>query len=243
MLVSRLTRASPGLTVTSQGVEVATQVSSSFTSDTQNSGLVGLGFDVGNQASPAQKTWLTNVLPQLSSPLFSADLRHATAGRYDFGFVDTSVNTSAVTYTAVSSSQGYWEWTSTGYGVGSSFTSSSWSTIADTGTSLLLVPQAIVNAYYGQVSGAAYDNSQGGVTFPCSSSLPNFVFGVGSARITVPGSFVNYASVGGSKCFGGIQASTGLPFGIVGDVALKSALVVFNRGTGSPTLGFAQKAT
>jgi hypothetical protein len=231
-----------GLSVTSQGVEVATRVSSAFTSDTSISGLLGLGFDNINAASPAQKTWLTNVLPQLSSPLFSVDLRHATTGKYNFGFIDTSVTSSTVTYASVSSSRGFWEWTSSGYQVGSgSFKSTSWDTIADTGTSLLLVPDSIVSAYYSGVSGARYDSSQGGYTFSCSASLPSFTFGVGSARITVPGSFINYAAISSSTCFGGIQSSSGLPFAIIGDVALKAALVVFNRGSGSPTIGWAQK--
>lgn len=69
-----------GLTVASQGVEAASTVSSSFSDDPNIDGLVGLGFDSLNSASPAQKTWFTNVKPQLTSPVFTADLKH-TAGK------------------------------------------------------------------------------------------------------------------------------------------------------------------
>jgi hypothetical protein len=65
-----------GLTVASQGVEVASTVSDSFTDDSSVDGLVGLAFDTINAASPKQATWFTNVKSQLTSPVFTADLKH-----------------------------------------------------------------------------------------------------------------------------------------------------------------------
>ncbi|KAL1851361.1 hypothetical protein VTK73DRAFT_9453 [Phialemonium thermophilum] len=113
--------------------------------------------------------------------------------------------------------------------------------IADTGTTLLLLPTSVVRAYYQRVSGARYDSSQGGYTFSCSASLPSFSFGVGANTITVPGSFINFAPVdsSGRTCFGGIQDDSGIGFAIFGDVALKAAFVVFNGGTNQ--LGWATK--
>lgn len=138
---------------------------------------------------------------------------------------------------------GYWTWTSTGYKIGSgSFTSSSIEGIADTGTTLLYLPTKIVTAYYKQVKGSSNSNTYGGYILPCSATLPSFTFGVGSARITIPGTFINYGPVedGSSTCYGGIQSSDGIGINIFGDVALKSAYVVFNGGS-SPTLGWASK--
>lgn len=233
-----------GLSVASQAVEIATTVSSSFTSESETDGLLGLAFSSLNTVSPTQqKTFFDNAKSSLDSPLFTADLKYHTAGTYNFGFIDDSAHTGSITYTAVSTSQGFWEWKSTGYAVGSNtFVSTTIDGIADTGTTLLYLPASIVSAYYKQISGSQNSNSAGGYIFPCSATPPSFTFGVGSARITIPGKVINYGQVstGSSSCFGGIQSSAGIGINIFGDVALKAALVVFD-GSSTPRLGFAPK--
>jgi aspergillopepsin I len=114
--------------------------------------------------------------------------------------------------------------------------------IADTGTTLLLLPDSVVKAYYAKVSGASYDSSQGGYTFSCSTSLPSFSFGVSSSTITIPGTYLNYAPTddSGETCFGGLQSSSGIGINIFGDIALKAAFVVFDGG--NKRLGWAPKA-
>ncbi|KAI1371131.1 endothiapepsin [Hypoxylon crocopeplum] len=232
-----------GVTFESQAVEAATKVSAQFTSDTNNDGLLGLAFSSINTVQPTQqKTFFDNVASSLDSSVWTADLKYHEAGTYDFGVIDESKYTGSITYTDVDSSEGFWMFTSSGYGVGNtSFRSSSIQGIADTGTTLALLPDSVVTAYYRQVSGAKLDNQQGGYTFPCSASLPDFVFGVESSKVTIPGEFVNYAPVDDSTCFGGIQSDEGIGFSIFGDVALKAAFVVFDTTEGSPRLGFAKK--
>lgn len=123
-------------------------------------------------------------------------MKKGAPGSYDFGFIDSSKYTGDITYTAVNNGQGFWEFTGTGYGVGNGqFQSSSIDAIADTGTTLILVDDDIVSAYYGEVNGAQYDNSQGGYTFDCSSDLPDFILGIENTKFTVPGSFVNFAPI------------------------------------------------
>lgn len=165
------------------------------------------------------------------------------AGTYDFGYIDSAKYTGTITYVSVNTSPGYWTWTSSGYAVGSaSFTSTSITGIADTGTTLLYLPTTIVKAYYAQVSGSSNSNTYGGYIFPCSRTLPSFTFGVSSARITIPGTYLNYGpvSTGSSTCFGGLQSSADIGINIFGDVALKAAFVVFN-GASTPTIGWASK--
>ncbi|OLN81499.1 Endothiapepsin [Colletotrichum chlorophyti] len=231
-----------GLTVTGQAVEAASTVSDSFTDESDLDGLLGLGFSNINTVEPTQqKTFFDTAKSKLDAPVFTADLKHGKAGKYNFGYIDSSAYTGSITYTPVNTANGWWQFTSTGYQVGSaSFVSSSVTGIADTGTTLLLLPSSIVTAYYKQISGARYDSSQGGYTFPCSATVPSFTFGVGSSRITVPASYLNYAPVTSTTCFGGLQSNSGIGISIFGDIALKAAFVVFNGGTNQ--VGWAAKA-
>jgi aspergillopepsin I len=66
-----------GLTVGKQAVQCAEQVSSSFTSESQVDGLVGLGFSTLNTVSPkSQLTFFDNAKSSLDSPVFTADLKY-----------------------------------------------------------------------------------------------------------------------------------------------------------------------
>lgn len=66
-----------GLTVQSQAVESAKQVSSSFTEDSASDGLLGLAFSRINSVTPTpQNTFFANAMPSLDSPVFTADLKH-----------------------------------------------------------------------------------------------------------------------------------------------------------------------
>lgn len=233
-------------TFAGQAVELTTQVSAQFQSDSANDGLLGLAFDSLNTVKPtAQKTFFTNVLPSLSAPLFTVDLKKGAPGTFDFGFVDDAKHTGDVTYVNVDNSRGFWSFTSSGYSIGGgAMSGSSIQGIADTGTTLLYLPDDIVTAYYGAVNGAQNDQQQGGYTYPCNAALPDISFGIGGATFVVPGNYVNYAPVdaSGTTCFGGIQSSTGIGINIFGDIFLKSQFVVFQGGD-SPQLGFASKQT
>lgn len=227
-----------------QAVELATQVSDQFSRDGDNDGLLGLAFDSINTVKPtAQKTFFTNVIPSLSGPLFTVDLRKGAPGTYDFGFVDDAKHTGEVTYVDVDSSQGFWTFTSSGYSIGGEAQSSSpIRGIADTGTTLLYLPDDIVDSYYGAVQGAKNDQQQGGYTYPCAAELPEISFEIDSYTAVVPGTFITYAPVdtSGQTCFGGLQSSTGIGINIFGDIFLKSQFIVFQGGE-SPRLGFASK--
>ena len=183
--------------VTGQAVEAAKEISSQFQQDTDNDGLLGLAFSSINTVSPTpQKTFFDNAKSGLASPVFTADLKKGAPGTYDFGFIDASKHTGSIAYVSVDSSQGFWEFTGAGYAVGTaSFKSLSIDGIMDTGTTLLLLPDAVVDAYYAKVSGAQYDDSQGGYTFDCDNTLPNLTLGIGSYKAVVPGSYINFAPV------------------------------------------------
>lgn len=231
-----------GVKATGQAVEAAKQISSQFVQDKNNDGLMGLAFSSINTVKPrSQTTFFDTVKSQLNSPLFAVTLKHNAPGTYDFGFIDKSKYTGSLTYTGVDSSQGFWMFTADSYKIGSS-SGGSIQGIADTGTTLMLLPENVVTAYYRQVSGARNDPSVGGYTFACSTQLPDFTVTIGGYDAVVPGSLINYApaSQGSSTCFGGIQSNSGLGFSIFGDIFLKSQYVVFDSN--GPRLGFAPQA-
>lgn len=66
-----------GITVASQAIEVAEEVSSAFTANTQIDGLIGMAFARINQAKPEKvATFFANAESSLDEPLFTADLKH-----------------------------------------------------------------------------------------------------------------------------------------------------------------------
>jgi len=213
------------VTATSQSVEAATSVSSSFTQDTDNDGLLGLAYPNINTCAPKQcQTFFQTVQSSLPQKVFTATLKHGKPGSYDFGFIDSTKYTGALTYTPVTQQQ-YWMFKATTYSVGgTTYTTNIGSSIADTGTTLWYLPSAVVSNYYSKVSGAKNSAAAGGWIFPCSATLPNFVVTIGGAQHTVPGSLINYAPYSSTQCFGGIQPNTGIGFSIFGDIFLSKFL-------------------
>ena len=199
-------------------------------------------------------------MPSLAMPVFTADLRKAAVGSYEFGNIDSTKFNGSLTWAAVNTTQGFWQFSSNKFqvGTGAPMTIQGGQAIADTGTTLMLANAAIVNAYYSQVNGAVNDANVGGVTFPCNSQLPDLAVDVGGSYMaTVRGSDINFAPVdaaGTSKsphtipllfrillmlsiaCFGGVQAIAG-NLQIYGDIMFKSQFVAFNGGNN--TLGMA----
>ncbi|GAP84707.1 putative secreted aspartic proteinase precursor [Rosellinia necatrix] len=234
-----------GVTVKGQAVESAAHVSTQFTRDINTDGLLGLAFSSINTVQPTQElTWFDNAAKSLDAAVWTADLQYHKPGTYSFGAIDDSKYTGDIKYVKANSSDGFWMFEMSGYGIGNgTFKASTFHGIADTGTTLALLPAKIVKAYYATVTGARVDTSQGGFIFPCKSRLPDFVLGVGRAKIRIPGRYINYSPAEGSGklCFGGIQSDEGIGFSIIGDIALKAAFVVFDATSDKPRLGWANK--
>ncbi|PVH76776.1 acid protease [Cadophora sp. DSE1049] len=231
-----------GAEVNNQAVEMATAVSQSFVADANSNGLVGLAYSKLNTVKPTQqKTFFDNAMPSLAMPVFTADLRKAAVGSYEFGNIDSTKFNGSLTWAAVNTTQGFWQFSSNKFqvGTGAPMTIQGGQAIADTGTTLMLANAAIVNAYYSQVNGAVNNATVGGVTFPCNSQLPDLAVDVGGSYMaTVRGSDINFAPVdaAGTTCFGGVQAIAG-NLQIYGDIMFKSQFVAFNGGNN--TLGMA----
>jgi Eukaryotic aspartyl protease len=188
-----------GATVTGQAIEMATAVSSSFVEDTHSNGLVGLAFSKLNTVKPTQqKTFFDNAMSTLAQPVFTADLRKAAVGAYEFGNIDSTKFNGSLSWAAVNTTQGFWQFSSQKFqvGTGTTMNVAGGQAIADTGTTLMLVNAAVVNAYYSQVTGAVNNQTVGGVTFPCSATLPDLMVDVGGNYMAqVKGSDINFSQV------------------------------------------------
>ncbi|ROV92763.1 hypothetical protein VMCG_09076 [Cytospora schulzeri] len=221
----------------------------------------------------SQNTFFDNAMASLDQPVFTADLKHNTDGSYNFGYIDSTAYTGEIYYADLynvsAEYSGYWTFQSTGYAVGDGSTTTTSSTgstgststssgtkkrdvtltsttitgIADTGTTLLMLPDEVVSAYYSQVSGAEDSETEGGYVFSCDQTLPDFTFAVGSGQITIPGDYINWAPVdeANTTCYGGLQSDSDIGLSIFGDIALKAALVVFDGG--NLRVGWAAKTT
>ena len=226
-----------GVTAKKQAVELAEEVSGSFVSDTNNDGLVGLGFSSINTVRPQQqKTFFENVMDQLEQPVFTANLKDNAAGLYTFGEIDTTQYTGDIHFTPIDKSNGFWQFDSPSYTIGS--TQSECSTcspaIADTGTSLILLDDDVVKAYYSQVDGASVSQQQGGYTYDCNTALPALGIAIGSGYTAkINGADLTYANLGDGTCFGGLQSNQGQGIQILGDMFLKQFFAVFDGGNES----------
>jgi hypothetical protein len=191
-------------------------------------------------------------------PVFTADLRHNAVGAYTFGAIDSTKFNGSLSWAAVNTTNGFWQFSSTKFqvGTGAAMTVAGGQAIADTGTTLMLANAAVVNAYYSQVTGAVNNQTVGGVTFPCNAQLPDLQVDVGGNYMAVVrGDDINFAPVdnaGTSKfpsplnschlltivlaCFGGLQAISS-DLQIYGDIMFKSQFVAFNGGNN--TIGMA----
>lgn len=231
-----------GATVTAQAIEMATAVSQSFVQDTNNNGLVGLAYSKLNTVKPAQqKTFFDNAIPSLAMPVFTADLRKAAVGSYEFGNIDATKFNGTMAWVPVNTTQGFWQFSSTKFAVGTSAAQAGnpiGQAIADTGTTLIIADPTVVNGYYSQVPSAKNNAQAGGVTVDCNAQLPDLMLDVGGTYMArVKGADINFAQVQGNTCFGGVQAGSG-NLAIYGDIFFKSQFVAFNGGNNS--LGLAE---
>jgi len=240
-----------GIIVPDAIVESAVTVSRSLVSDEVISGLLGLAYKQPSQVTPTQPTFLEQMEPLLDQLLYTVDLRYHASGMYQFGAIDHSRHIGNITWVPLSDGARFWDFPFTSYNVGSTrvWLLSSWRAIADTGTTLILLQPDLVERYYAEVAGAAFNDSLQAWTFPCAAHLPDFNLGFGGGggggwHATVPGKYINYLNMsdyepGSTLCYGGIQENGGLPFSILGDVFLKAVSAIFDKA--GSRIGFADK--
>ena len=241
-----------GVVIQNQAIELANQLSDQFEQGAGD-GLLGLAWPNINTVKPQPvPTPVANMISQSDIPkaseLFTAWLgswRDASApdkgqSFYTFGFIDQGALAAAgatadgIHYAPVDNSNGFWEFASTLASVNGAATQLANNTaIADTGTTLALVADAVVEAVYKAIPGAKYDASQQGYVFPVGTAvdqLPQVAFDVGGRMFQIQKEGLSFADAGGGMVYGGIQSRGDMQQDILGDVFLKGIYAVFDQG-------------
>ena len=217
-----------GITSNQQALELPYSFSSGII-DNPADGIVGLGFrtlnsicsshgpDPGNKPHTCpqgsvpdpQPTWIENVNSGLTKGVFTVNFKAGTPGYFNFGDIDRTAARKEIVYTPVNASQGFWQLDSPRYRIGNKAamqTAESAVSVADSGSSLLTLDDATVEAYYAAVPGSS-QSSKGGYIFNCTVELPDLSLGWGDKQVdeqgndlgnyimaTIPGKLLNYVN-------------------------------------------------
>ncbi|KAI9716495.1 MAG: hypothetical protein M1828_007655 [Chrysothrix sp. TS-e1954] len=241
-----------GLVIKDQAIELAKTISTQFLQGAGD-GLLGLAWSNINTVQPKPvQTPVDNMITQDDIPksqeLFTAylgswrDANEPDKGQsfYTFGFIDQDVLTQAkatasdIHYTPVDNSQGFWQFPSTKASInGTSIALSNNTAIADTGTTLALVSDQVVEAVYKAIPGAKYDSTQQGYVFPTKTTadkLPIVQVDIGGKLFTIQKEDLAFADAGNGMTYGGIQSRGDMDLDILGDVFLKGVYAIFDHG-------------
>ncbi|EMD90813.1 hypothetical protein COCC4DRAFT_68584 [Bipolaris maydis ATCC 48331] len=247
-----------GIKIQNQAIELAKQLSQQFAQG-NGSGLLGLAFDTINTVSPTpQKTPVDNIIaqnpgkPQLFTAYLGSwrDANEADKGEsfYTFGYIEPDVLNalgSNPNYTPVDSSQGFWQIESTSATInGQTINRSGNTSIMDTGTTLCLVDDSLVEAVYKAIPGSKYDESNQGYLFPANTSvdqLPQVTLAIGNQQVEFQKEDLGFADAGNGMVYGSIQSRGSMNMDIYGDAVLKAIYAIFDMNNGQPRFGWLQR--
>jgi aspergillopepsin I len=232
------------LVIDNMTVESAVEISPGMFSQNKMSGILGLAYTLTSRVTPPQPNLVNNIAPLMSQNVFTADLKWHAEGSYNFGSIDSSQYQGDIHYTDLIDDAEFWEFVFTGFNTAPSLDwyISEWKGIADTGTTLLLLPDSIIITYYSNVATADNSTTGDGMwSFPCDTQLPDFNLGFANGwHATIPGKYINYTVTDiNDRCYGGLQSNQGESFSILGDIFLKAVFAVFD--VSGKRVGFANK--
>ena len=242
------------IAVANQAIGVANQFTG--TSDVLQAasfdGIIGL--DLGSTTfSSGGATFLENVYEYLDYPVFTTKLtrENEETGFYTFGYINgTVVGEQEIHYTEVAyTEEGYWAFPSTTFSVGDQQISIPDNiAIADTGTTLILVNDNILNAIYGSIGGNCNVEYQGKqwCIYPSDAEVPQLTFSVGNFGFSLADGDLNDGSAAelGYENWnvGTVQSRGEEPADILGDVWLVNVYAIFDFTSGSPLFGAVPRA-
>ncbi|KAI0838664.1 acid protease [Hypoxylon sp. FL0890] len=239
-----------GLSIKNQTIECATKLSQAFSKGTSD-GLLGLAWGKINtvtddgkpdpQATPVENMIKQDDIPKESelftSAFYSSRDKNAESF-YTFGYIDQDLIKKSgqdIHWTEVDNSQGFWSVSSESCSInGESIDLSGNTAIADTGTTLALMSDKVVEKVYEKIPGATYDYLNQGYIFPITvkaDDIPEVKVAIGDKQYVIQKEDLAFAVTDDKKhWYGGIQSRGTMPFDILGDTFLKSVYSVWDQG-------------
>ena len=234
-----------GLSVENQVIETASKVSTQFSRATGD-GLIGLAWGKINtvtdhgkpdpQPTPVENMIEQKDIPKESELFTSAFYSTRDEGKesfFTFGYIDQDLLKSLgedIHWTKVDNSKGFWSVPSESVSInGKKIKTEGNTAVMDTGTSLALVSDEVVDALYAKIHGTTYDEDSQGYIIPSNvtlEELPEFKVAIGDKLFVIQKESLLFSPIEGGSWYGGVQSRGNLDFDILGDVALKSIYAV-----------------
>ncbi|CAE6412871.1 unnamed protein product [Rhizoctonia solani] len=236
-----------GLAITNSGVGAVTQLSQSFTNaggDTSD-GLMGMAFPV--LAESKQTPYFTNLAklsPTQGMMSFKFVGKNAPGSELTVGGMNAAAFTGQVAFSPVLTTQGqppsFWTINMGQASVGGKpvQTTSQFATI-DTGTSVVIAPQADAQAIYAAIPGSQLGQN-GLFTYPCNAN-PDVALNFAGQNFNIKAADMSLGSdATNTTCVGAIVPSAQRNAWLVGDSFLKNVYTVFDQT--NLQVGFAKLA-
>lgn len=224
--------------------EAMNEPGSTFT-DAHFAGILGLAFKsiAVDGVTPPWDNMIAQKL--LDEPVISFYLkRKGTAvqgGEMILGGIDSSLYKGSLTWVPVTKAA-YWQFTLTAIKTKGVFISRNTQAIADTGTSLIVLPEAAYNRINRHIG--AEDNGEGEAFVRCSrvSALPNINLHIGDRFFTLKPSdyIIRITESGETYCMSVFTYMEGNTLVILGDAFIGKFYTVFDKG--NKRIGFAPVA-
>ncbi|XP_039501436.1 lysosomal aspartic protease [Drosophila santomea] len=223
-------------------VEAVDEPGSAFV-DVIFDGIIGMAFA---SLSSGITTPFDNIIRQglVQRPVFSVYLRRdgtsQSGGEVIWGGIDRSIYRGCINYVPVSL-PAYWQFTVNSVKVRDILLCNGCQAIADTGTSLIVVPLRAYHAINRALN--ATDNGEGEAFVDCSNlcQLPNFNLNIGGFTYTLtPNNYIYKLQADNNQtlCLSGFSYLEGNLLWILGDIFLGTVYTVFD--VGQERIGFAK---
>jgi hypothetical protein len=230
-----------GVSMENQSIQLASKLSAQVVRS-QGDGLLGLAFGSINTIQPTPVTTPVEKMSALQdvpkdAALFTAYLASESGNSfYTFGYIDQdTLGGQTPSYTPVDNSQSFWMFDSASASINGRVVRRSGNTaIADTGTTLALIDDAVLEQIYAAIPGAMRSIRQQGWIFPKDTpakSLPTVSFAVGEKLYEVNKEDLVFQDLGDGTVYGSIQSrGDQQDFDILGCVFLRGIYAIFDQG-------------
>ncbi|KAF7324503.1 Acid protease [Mycena kentingensis (nom. inval.)] len=232
-----------GVTAENQFFSPVTTLSSSFEDDPID-GILGLAFPAISNLNQDPFFTSANAAGAVSANQFSFFLA-STGSELMLGGTNSDLFTGDIEFNPVDASSGFWQATGASVSVSGTDALSSFSTIIDSGTTLVYGPPDAVKAVFDAVDGAKlFDEENGFYSYPCDAP-PEIAFSWGGKSWAVSADNLNLGTTeeGSSDCvasIAGLDLGLGDGVWLLGDAFMKNVYSVFDFD--QEAVGFAELA-